>query len=378
MKGALSLRSESLFCWAAALFPVGRDSVASLRRKRSGRPNPSSVFSSGVVLFDGVVRKEQAGLADTLGRPVPSRPLPLSQRCETKLKHVARKSASDGGLACYIGANTPYVARKTAFHAIFCATSSKFVIGSVDFHRILTCFPAESLAFIDFRRILTCYSAESLVVIDFHRILACFSVRSLIFLDFHRVCPCRQNLLGRCRCFLSVGSKVGKGVDTWERAPRCTERVAGSAACGARRESGRGPRIRRFLRLCKNLRSPRTSHGRHPFPPRTTDRIFPPTDDRQDHPAPDGRQDHFAPDDRRDHSAELWSVIRQNLPGCSSATFRRNEDYVRVLSLCIPARMRLSLQCILQRHRWYDLTLELLLEAETTAAPSVCSYPYGA
>ena len=164
-KGALSLRAESLFCWAAALFPVGRDSVASLRRKRSGRPNPSSVFSSGVVLFDGVVRKEQAGLADTLGRPVPSRPLPLSQRCETKWKHVARKSASDGGLACYIGANTPYVARKTAFHAIFCATSSKFVIGSVDFHRILTCF----------------------------------SVRSLIFLDFHRVCPCRQNLRKRLR-----------------------------------------------------------------------------------------------------------------------------------------------------------------------------------
>ena len=62
------------------------------------------------------------------------------------------------------------------------------------------------------------------------------------------------------------GNEVGKGVAPWECVPRHTR--AGGRARGLRSKAwtGRGPGRRIFLRPCKNIQLPRTSHERHPFP----------------------------------------------------------------------------------------------------------------
>ena len=62
----------------------------------------------------------------------------------------------------------------------------------------------------------------------------------------------------------SLGSNAGKGVEPWECVPRHTRAGGRSRGLRSKAWTGRGPGRRRFLRPCKNLRQPRTSHGRHP------------------------------------------------------------------------------------------------------------------
>ena len=61
-----------------------------------------------------------------------------------------------------------------------------------------------------------------------------------------------------------AGSNAGKGVEPWECVPRHTRAGGRSRGLRSKAWTGRGPGRRRFLRPCKNLRQPRTSHGRHP------------------------------------------------------------------------------------------------------------------
>ena len=71
---------------------------------------------------------------------------------------------------------------------------------------------------------------------------------------------------------------IGVSKSDSERIPRRIR--AGGLARGLRSKAwpSRGPWIRRFLRTCKNLRFPRTSHGRHPFSPRTDGEMHPAAD----------------------------------------------------------------------------------------------------
>ena len=64
----------------------------------------------------------------------------------------------------------------------------------------------------------------------------------------------------------SAGSDAGKGVAPWECDPRLIRAGVRSRGLCSKAWTGRGPGRRGFLRPCKNLRHPRTSHGRHPFP----------------------------------------------------------------------------------------------------------------
>ena len=64
----------------------------------------------------------------------------------------------------------------------------------------------------------------------------------------------------------SAGSNGGKGAAPWECDPRIIRAGGRSRGLHSKAWTGRGPGGRGFLRPCKNLRHPRTSHGRHHFP----------------------------------------------------------------------------------------------------------------
>ena len=66
-----------------------------------------------------------------------------------------------------------------------------------------------------------------------------------------------------------AGSNAGKGAAPWECDPRLIRAGGRSRGLQSKAWTGRGPGGRGFLRPCKNLRHPRTSHGRHPFPQAT-------------------------------------------------------------------------------------------------------------
>ena len=85
----------------------------------------------------------------------------------------------------------------------------------------------------------------------------------------------------------SAGSDAGKGVAPWECDPRLIRAGGRSRGLQGKAWTGRGPGRRGFLRACKNLRHPRTSHGRHHFPQATGRQ----GNGRQPFPRADSRQE---------------------------------------------------------------------------------------